>query len=148
MKVDLRVEPVTDQTGVIYYTHCNIQFNNEERAIIRERNLSNHTISFQGGYVDLVPAPPNASKFRLSGITVLIASTPMIFIAPPLEVLCWIVGPILWVYGRIQGLKEREMTNSITVGQIMQNSHFTVATFENAMASKILIQGIQEISRP
>ncbi len=42
---------------VIYYVTANVQFSEEEKAVIRARTLGDHSIAFQTGYLN---APPQA----------------------------------------------------------------------------------------
>jgi hypothetical protein len=142
MRISFDVSHVKQPRRNLYYTKCTLNFNNEERAIIRERALFEHALTFENGYVNYPPnaggtLDPESTKIFL--ITLLVAGFLIGFWSPLLAVLSWVAAIALFVYSIQQRYVDSHAHNqSITLAELLEANSFTVCTFENPLNSKLL----------
>jgi hypothetical protein len=130
------------------YVDCTVEFSDEERAIIKTRDLYNNSfdvrtstpvvgdVAFYGFALLRIPA-----RFMIMGGLVCIVFNVepwgyLFFVGVPLEIYCW------WTQ-RKQDKRMDSDQQRITIKRLLTNPHFTVHAW-NAGAAKGVEQGIRE----
>ena len=66
MKITIEHSDVKRRQGTLYNVKCAIGFNEEEKAIIRERSLGGNKFGFEHGYVNPPRTPTALSALECS----------------------------------------------------------------------------------
>lgn len=100
MKVNLTHSTVKKK-DILYYVNCDVQFSEEEKAIIRARTLGEHTLDFQSGFLNLPPeastsTPPWLMDYgpRILGLFAVIALFGTIGGVSPVFCVLFVIGAI------------------------------------------------------
>ncbi len=132
-----------------YYVDCTVQFSEEERAVIKARDLYNHLIR-----IDAATPPPSKAAYvgtgfiRVAGRLLIVGGVVLGFAdafarfgAEGLSFLMVLVGIGLEIYGWRRGRKQdkriEQIGQEITLRQLISNPRFTVYATDPANAKQI-----------
>jgi len=141
MQVRLDVSHVKQPRRNLYYTKCTIAFTNEEKAIIRERALFDHALSFEKGYVNFPPtAGLNRGATFLAYCAVLfIAALASFAISQALPLALFLASGLMYIlYKSADHEDATAYKQSIKIADIVRNGPFTLCAFDNPLESKLV----------
>lgn len=140
MRVTIEHADVKRRQGTLHNVKCAIEFNEEEKAIIRERSLGHNIFGFEHGYVNHpVEADSLVSPGMLKAGSRLLFLIGLVFtfFYPSLAALCWACAVGLFFYRRnLEKALSKVGQDTITVSQIMRDGSFTVSAFANPLESR------------
>lgn len=137
MRVTTHLSEIKQRRRNLYYTECKIEFNEEERATIRERKLYGHYLSFEHGYVNYPPSADGGidpGHLKAASRLLLLVSLPFTYFAPPVALLCWIGAPGVFIYRKwIESVQRKSFAQTITIKQVMDAESFTICDLGNPL---------------
>ena len=138
MKVSITHSEVKRQ-NTLYYVHCQVDFNEEEKAIIRERSLYDQTLSFDGN----VNYPPGAETsiqpwfLQTAARILFLVGLAATFFNANLAAVCWIAAAGCFFYRKnMERDQTRGLEHDISIRKIMQGP-FSVCGFNNPVATQV-----------
>ncbi len=133
MKVTIEHSDVKRRQGTLYNVKCALAFNEEERAIIRERSLGGNIFGFEHGFVnhpESADSPVSPGMLRVGARLLFIIGLPLTYFSPPLATLCWAGAAGLFIYRKnLESTLKKVGQDSITLAQVMKDGSFTVSAF-------------------
>ena len=124
--------------------HLQIEFSNEERAIVRARALQNYAFDLSPGFLgssESRHSPATLATMEVGGLALFIVGFLGIFIAAvfsafgPVAIFCLVAGVVL--FWRAQSAKRREQNTyvkELSLGYLLDNPSLTVQTVDPAQA--------------
>ena len=103
MKITIEHSDVKRRQGTLYNVKCAIGFNEEEKAIIRERSLGGNKFGFEHGYVnhpENADSPVSPGMLSVGARLLVLVGLPFMYFGPPIAMLCWIGAGGLFFYRR------------------------------------------------
>ena len=133
MKVTIEHSDVKRRQGTLYNVKCSIEFNEEERSIIRARGLADNNFGFEDGFVNYpqnADSPVSPGILRVGSRLLFFLGWPFTYFNPPLAVVSWAGSAGLFYYRKqIEGAQSKAGQQQITLAQVMRDGSFTVSAF-------------------
>ena len=130
-----------------FILHLDIQFSNEERAIIRARALQDYVFDLSPGFIagsEGGHSPEALTAFAIGGFWLFVGGVLVSFLAAVasgfgvLALLMLFGGPVLFWYAFVAKRRaEGGALKEVTVGYLVENSAIAVRAFNPAQASTL-----------
>jgi hypothetical protein len=145
MKVTIDHSDIQKGGRTFYTVRCAVEFNEEEKSIIRERSLSrNNHFGFEHGFVNYpvnAGGPVSPGMVRVGSRLLFLIGLPLTFFSPPLATLCWASAAGLFFYRKsLERTESKAGQTSITLDQVLRDGSFTVT----AMGTPLDARQIEE----
>jgi len=149
MKVTIEHSDIKSGAHTYFRVRCGIEFNEEEKAIIRERALAKDNVfAFEHGFVNYPIEAENPFSPRILSIgsrLLFLVGLPMTYFAPPLALIAWASSAGLFIYRKnIEHVQSKAGQTSITLAQVLVDGSFTVTTAGTPLNAKEVEAEIRE----
>lgn len=147
MRVTIEHFDVKRRQGTLYNVKCSVGFNEEEKAIIRERSLGPNIFGFDHGYVNHpveADSPVSPGILKVGSRLLFFIGLVFTFFAPPLAALCWACSAGLFFYRKSFEKKLNKVgRETITLAEVMRDGSFTVTTFDSPIEARKIDEEIR-----
>jgi hypothetical protein len=147
MKVTFTHSEIKQRRRNLYYVNCQIEFNEEERSVIRERSLSKYFLPINEGSINYPPTadpPINPAYIQSASRYLFMFGIPFLYFNGYVAALLWITAAALFIYRmRMKSVDKHSDQHEITIKQIIDDGSFSACVIDDPTGAKAVEEEIR-----